>query len=76
MLRKVLLICTSLCASLFIASATQAQVKTSSLSMNKPTSVKLIPQCQNMFNVADMLVRDAERQPGTHTQVSRLKNKK
>ena len=28
-----------------------------------------------MFNVANTLIKDAERQPGTHTQVKRLKNK-
>ncbi|HDL4147064.1 TPA: DUF5339 domain-containing protein, partial [Mannheimia haemolytica] len=31
--------------------------------------------CEKMFNTANKLVSDAERQPGTHTQVLKMKNK-
>lgn len=75
MLKKCFLLCVSFCTGALLATSAQAQLKTSSLTMEKPASIKLIPQCQNMFNVADMLIKDAERQPGTHTQVARLKNK-
>ncbi|WP_150539989.1 DUF5339 domain-containing protein [Actinobacillus vicugnae] len=53
-----------------------ASVKTSSLSMAKPSiNQKLPTQCQRMFSVADKLVSDAEKQPGTHTQVAKMKSK-
>ncbi|MGF7433897.1 DUF5339 domain-containing protein [Pasteurella bettyae] len=32
-------------------------------------------QCQKLFKATDQLVAEAERQPGTHTQVSKIKNK-
>ncbi len=32
-------------------------------------------QCQQLFKATDQLVSDAEKQPGTHTQVSKIKNK-
>ncbi|WGE34273.1 DUF5339 domain-containing protein [Actinobacillus genomosp. 1] len=53
-----------------------ADMKTSSLSMAKPSVSKHLPsQCQQMFSVAHKLVSDAEKQPGTHTQVQKMKNK-
>ncbi len=52
-----------------------AAVKTSSLNIGKTPATKLTEQCKKMFNVADTLIRDAERQPGTHTQVAKLKSK-
>lgn len=77
MLKKVLV---STFASLILASTSQiatAGVKTSSLSMAKPSIINqtLPTQCQRMFSVADKLVSDAEKQPGTHTQVAKMKNK-
>ncbi|AKO48590.1 hypothetical protein RZ68_06450 [[Haemophilus] ducreyi] len=35
----------------------------------------LVPQCKQMFSVAHKLVLDAEKQPGTHVQVTKMKNK-
>ncbi|MDU8924058.1 DUF5339 domain-containing protein [Pasteurellaceae bacterium LIM206] len=32
-------------------------------------------QCQQLFQATDSLIADAEKQPGTHTQVSKIKNK-
>ena len=52
-----------------------ATVKTSSLNIGKTPATKLTEQCKKMFSVADTLIRDAERQPGTHTQVAKLKSK-
>lgn len=73
MLKKIVF---SILASTCIFSTVQAEVKTSSLSMAKPLANSTLPaQCQKMFNIADTLVRDAERQPGTHTQVAKMKNK-
>ncbi|WGE82457.1 DUF5339 domain-containing protein [Actinobacillus equuli] len=76
MLKKVLI---STFASLVLAFTSQvamAGVKTSSLSMAKPSVNQRLPtQCQRMFSVADKLVSDAEKQPGTHTQVAKMKSK-
>lgn len=73
MLKKIIF---SVFASTCLFTAAHAEVKTSSLSMAKPVvNAKLPAQCQKMFNIADNLVRDAERQPGTHTQVAKMKNK-
>lgn len=52
-----------------------ATVKTSSLNISKAPATTLTEQCKKMFNVADTLIRDAERQPGTHPQVAKLKSK-
>lgn len=45
----------------------------------KPTlsasGTKLPEQCKKMFSMADSLISEAERQPGTHTQVAKLKSK-
>ena len=75
MLKKHFLLYFLIYISPLFATSVQAQVKTSSLTIEKPEVIKLIPQCENMFNVANTLIKDAERQPGTHTQVKRLKNK-
>lgn len=73
MLKKIVF---SVLASFCVFSTAQAEVKTSSLSMAKPVAnAKLPAQCQKMFSIADSLVREAERQPGTHTQVPKMKNK-
>ena len=65
----------SVFASSCLFSLAHAEVKTSSLTMSKPAvSAKLPAQCQQMFNIADSLVREAERQPGTHTQVEKMIN--
>lgn len=62
--------------TLFFTLNVSANVKTSSLAIAKPSSTAKLPeQCQQMFKEADLLVRDAERQPGTHTQVSKMKSK-
>lgn len=74
MLKKYFLLCFPICTSALFSTSVQAQVKTSSLTIEKPEVIKLIPQCENMFNVANTLIKDAEKQPGTHTQVKRLKN--
>lgn len=75
MLKKYFLLYFLIYISTLFATSVQAQVKTSSLTIEKAEVIKLIPQCENMFNVANTLIKDAERQPGTHTQVKRLKNK-
>lgn len=60
---------------IFSATAT-ANVKTSSLSIAKPNTSQSLPvECEKMFHTADKLISDAERQPGTHTQVNKMKNK-
>ena len=58
MLKKYFLLCFPICTSALFSTSVQAQVKTSSLTIEKPEVIK-----------------HAERQPGTHTQVKRLKNK-
>ena len=40
------------------------------------TPVTTIPQqCQQLFSATEKLIAEAEKQPGTHTQVSKIKNK-
>ena len=68
MLKKCFLLCFSLCLGTTFTISAQAEVKTSTLIIEKPESIKLTPECQNMFNVANTLIKDAEKQPGTHTQ--------
>ncbi|AHG75986.1 ABC transporter ATPase [Mannheimia varigena] len=62
--------------TVFASTATFASVKTSSLTVAKPTLSKALPtECEKMFSTANKLVSDAERQPGTHTQLAKMKNK-
>ena len=52
------------------------QLKTSSLSIKKITNNSKISQvCQKFFKEGDKLISDAEKQPGTHIQVSEMKSK-
>lgn len=75
MMKKVLTL-TFLTLCMGITQNAVAGVKTSSLSIAKPSVANSLPtQCQKMFSVADKLVKEAERQPGTHTQVSKMKTK-
>ncbi|MDH2997109.1 ABC transporter ATPase [Pasteurellaceae bacterium LFhippo2] len=72
MLKKIL------CAALLCVTATASAngLKTSSLSIAKTqSSGKLSAQCQQMFKKADKLISDAEKQPGTHVQISQMKSK-
>ena len=40
------------------------------------SKVSSIPQqCQQLFSDTEKLIAEAEKQPGTHTQVSKIKNK-
>lgn len=76
MFKKVLLSTFTGIAFLIGAQNAMAGVKTSSLSIAKPSVTKSLPsQCQQMFNVADKLISDAEKQPGTHTQVAKMKKR-
>lgn len=71
MLKKIILF-----ISIFFSVSSIATVKTSSLTVTKPTLAKtLASECEKMFNVANKLISDAEKQPGTHIQVSKMKNK-
>lgn len=73
MLKRILGV--TLCAVLASTTAV-ASVKTSSLTVAKPTLSKTLPtECEKMFNTANKLVSDAEKQPGTHTQLVKMKNK-
>lgn len=66
----------ALIASTFASGIAMASVKTSSLAVAKPTLSKILPtECERMFSTADKLISDAEKQPGTHTQVAKMKNK-
>lgn len=66
----------TLIAAAFVSAPSVASVKTSSLTVAKPNLSKTLPaECEKMFSTADKLVSDAERQPGTHTQVVKMKNK-
>lgn len=60
----------------FISINAIANVKTSSLSITKPMLVKSLPtECEKMFKLADKFISDADRQPGTHTQVTQMKSR-
>ena len=63
----------SILTALFAASAftlsASANVATPS------TTVDIPQQCQQLFSATDKLVAEAEKQPGTHTQVNKIKNK-
>ncbi|OOF87021.1 DUF5339 domain-containing protein [Rodentibacter ratti] len=38
-------------------------------------SNEILPQCAQLFKETENLIIQAEKQPGTHTQVSKIKNK-
>lgn len=74
MLKRILGI--TLVVAAFSSTTATASVKTSSLAVAKPTLSKVLPiECEKMFSTANKLVSDAERQPGTHTQLAKMKNK-
>lgn len=63
-------------AILIAVSGSTTELKTSSLSIAKTQSSGRLPQqCQQMFKEIDKLITDAEKQPGTHTQMQKMKNK-
>ena len=75
MLKKCFLLCFSLCLGTTFTISAQAEVKTSTLIIVKTRKHQTYARnVKNMFNVANTLIKDAEKQPGTHTQVKRLKN--
>lgn len=75
-MKKLSLLLTALVAFLTFHSAAFAEIKTSSLAIAKTqSSGKLPKQCQQMFQKADKLIADAEKQPGTHTQIKQMKSK-
>lgn len=52
-------------------------LKTSSLAIAKTTSqskIKLVQQCQTLFKEGDKLISEAAKQPGTHTQVKKMRD--
>lgn len=69
-----LLITTGL--ALFIASFASASTSSSLPSkVSKQPANKFTHQCLLMFKEAEKLIRDAEKQPGTHPKVKNMKNK-
>ncbi|ATF75571.1 DUF5339 domain-containing protein [Pasteurella multocida] len=63
--------------ALFAASA----LVTSPVHASKPTEIKTntnaaVPQqCEKLFKETEDLIAEAEKQPGTHTQVNKIKSK-
>lgn len=57
--------------------STASELKTSSLAAVKTqsTSHNIVQQCQKLFKEADQLILEAAKQPGTHIQVKKMKNK-
>lgn len=54
----------------------ETKLKTSSLSITKVSkSNTLSSTCAKMFKEGDKLISDAEKQPGTHIQLSQMRNK-
>ncbi|OOH85579.1 ABC transporter ATPase [Pasteurellaceae bacterium 15-036681] len=74
MLKKILCVALPCC---MVAVVSANDVKTSSLAIAKTqSSVGQFPsQCQQMFQKADRLIANAEKQPGTHTQINKMKAK-
>lgn len=70
------IIASALFVSSFSVMAANNEVKTSSLAIQKSAiSSKALPtQCQKMFSQADKLISEAEKQPGTHPQMKKIKN--
>lgn len=66
-------------AVILATSYSSAELKTSSLNMAKTpfsTQIEKLPeQCQKLFQEGEKLVLEAEKQPGTHTQVKQMKDK-
>ena len=66
MMKKIFVMLTALCGSIAL-SATAAP-----LIENKAALPK---QCTQLFKETENLIAQAEKQPGTHTQVSKIKSK-
>ncbi|WP_424580054.1 DUF5339 domain-containing protein [Volucribacter psittacicida] len=44
--------------------------------LSSATETNAMPQqCQQLFQKAEELIADAEKQPGTHTQIHKMKNR-
>lgn len=57
------------------AFVTSLLVGLSTLSTAKAVDVKLPIQCEKLFTETEKLIAEAEKQPGTHTQLSKIKSK-
>ncbi|MDO5055458.1 MAG: DUF5339 domain-containing protein [Pasteurella oralis] len=74
MKRNFRLILTALfAATALIASPSYATVKTEEIKTN--TNAAVPQQCEKLFKETENLIAEAEKQPGTHTQVGKIKSK-
>lgn len=58
-----------------ILTALFSAISFSTLATPKNTSNALPEQCAQLFKETENLIAQAEKQPGTHTQVSKIKSK-
>lgn len=78
MLKKLLsyLFILNSCTLLVVTNVTASELKTSSLTLNKSQSVNTLAKpCLQLFKEGDKLISEAEKQPGTHLQVKKMKDK-
>ncbi|WP_443090266.1 DUF5339 domain-containing protein [Basfia succiniciproducens] len=66
MISKINVSLVALCAGLFFVSVNTSAAE---------TKTQVPQQCQKLFSATERLIEEAEKQPGTHTQVSKIKNK-
>ncbi|QGM81291.1 DUF5339 domain-containing protein [Otariodibacter oris] len=76
MLNKLLFSSNILVLGLLSSFSFANELKTSSLAIVKTEKAATLSyQCQKMFSEGDKLISEVEKQPGTHTQVSKMKDK-
>lgn len=75
--KKILQLLITSGALLVAVNGSATELKTSSLTMAKtstPSKEKIAQQCQTLFKEGDKLISEAAKQPGTHTQVRKMRD--
>ncbi|QEH45221.1 ATP-dependent DNA helicase RuvB [Aggregatibacter actinomycetemcomitans] len=68
MTNKITGILTALCMAITVNNVANA-------AQNDKKAVEMPKQCKDLFSEAENLIAEAERQPGTHTQVNKIRSK-
>ncbi|WP_109077609.1 DUF5339 domain-containing protein [Aggregatibacter kilianii] len=73
MTKKIAGILTALCMAVAVTSVANAAENDKKVA--EKTAVEMPKQCKDLFSETENLIAEAERQPGTHTQVNKIRSK-
>ncbi|MBN6070479.1 DUF5339 domain-containing protein [Aggregatibacter actinomycetemcomitans] len=73
MTNKIAGILTALCMAITVSNVANA-AENDKKTVGK-SAVEMPKQCKDLFSEAENLIAEAERQPGTHTQVNKIRSK-